>query len=83
MRVIASHPVRPSTRITEFSLRPNRVAMTMASTMYGIANRMSVIRMAKPSSAPPKKPAAAPKVTPMTSEMTVARMPIRKEIRAP
>ena len=45
MRVMPSQPVRPSTRMTVFSLRPRIVAMATASTMYGIARNTSVRRM--------------------------------------
>ena len=38
MRVIASQPVSPSTRMTEFSLRPNIVAIAIARMMYGMAS---------------------------------------------
>ena len=60
MRLMASQPVRPSTRMIEFSLRPKIVAMAMASTMYGMARKMSVMRISSVSVAPPTKPAMAP-----------------------
>ena len=44
----------------EFSLRPKIVAMAMASTMYGMARKMSVTRISSESVAPPAKPAMAP-----------------------
>ena len=60
MRLMASHPVRPSTRMIEFSLRPKIVAMATARTMYGIDRKMSMMRISSESVRPPKNPAMAP-----------------------
>ena len=78
-----SQPVRPNTRMIVFSLRPRIVAIATASTMYGMARKTSVRRMIRLSLTPLKKPAIAPRNTPMISDIAVAMMPMRSEIRAP
>ena len=59
------------------------VAIATARTMYGMARKMSVRRMITVSLKPPKKPAIAPRNTPMSSDIAVAMMPMRSETRAP
>jgi hypothetical protein len=48
-----------------------------------MARNTSVIRMMIVSIPPPKKPEIAPSSRPRTSEMAVARKPIRSDTRAP
>ena len=43
---------------------------------------MSVNRIIAMSTQPPKYPAASPRAVPMAVEITVARIPTRREIRA-
>jgi hypothetical protein len=69
--------------MTEFSLRPNTDAMATARTMYGMARNTSMIRVISVSLQPRKNPAMAPRITPITSNSTVARMPIFSDTRAP
>ncbi len=44
---------------------------------------MSTMRIISESVPPPKNPAMAPKLVPITTAMSVARMPTLSEIRAP
>ena len=48
-----------------------------------MARKTSTIRVMPVSVTPPKKPAMAPRVTPMSSESVVARIPMRSDTRAP
>jgi hypothetical protein len=48
-----------------------------------MARKTSTRRVIAVSVQLPKKPAMAPSVTPMSSEMTVARIPMRRDTRAP
>lgn len=82
-RAIDSHPVSPSTTISEFTLRPKTVAMETARMTYGIDRKMSTNRIISVSTMPPKNPATAPNVVPIASEIAVASTPTFSEIRAP
>src|SRR5918996_1295370 len=53
---------------------PSAVTIAMASSRYGKARRMSVVRMRRSSRKPPKKPATSPSVTPATAPIAVATM---------
>jgi hypothetical protein len=69
--------------MTAFSLRPNTDAMATASTMYGMERNTSITRLMTVSVLPLKKPATAPRSSPMTTEMAVAAKPMRSDTRAP
>ncbi len=55
----------------------------IAITRYGMAKKMSVIRMITSSSAPPKYPARTPRKIPMRRLAATTTTPMRNALRVP
>ena len=68
-------------RIVRCSL--NTCMTTMAASTSGTAKKMSVMRERIVSTQPPKNPAKAPKVVPMSTTARVVSTPTDTEARAP